>query len=292
VTENGASEAWVPQAVTQLDLEEQGRRLRRDLPNAGQELREHALAVEIVHRLLGREWVRRLVDPAQADAFIGSLHDDGIDGVIHQARLKELAETMFNLQGISGFLPDRLNTLRRDRLGVEAANLELTAGRFLRRAGTAFEYVRGTARGDDYDIDFEVEGDRYPLEVKLKLEDTVCSEETVGHSLERARKQLPKGRRGVVFLGVPEIWSHLSTNQDLIHRAIDACFRQSTRMAAVVVVWRESVLSLAGGVVAIRSSTQLNERCALPPAVKDLLQNFPIKPSVPWTTLQSIALRT
>jgi hypothetical protein len=205
-----SEEGAATQGVSEADLAELARRVRRDLPNATPEMHKYALAMWLVLRLLGPEWVRRVIDArTEPDSFVGSVHDKGIENVVHQGRFTELAETMFNLQSVPGFLPHRLTALRNDRRGVEAANLELLAGKFLKRAGIAFEYVRGTGTGKEHELDFHVAGDAYPLEAKLKRPDTVCCGETVRNSLDTARKQLPRGRAGVVFLGIPETWTAL-----------------------------------------------------------------------------------
>lgn len=114
--------------------------------------------------------------------------------------------------------------------------------------------------------------------------DTTCAND----SLETARKQLPKGSSGVVFLGIPETWTALVTNQDLVNAGLARLYRgKTTRVAAVVVAWSETVLSPQGGVIVMRFWTKRNDRVVLPAETEHLLQTFAIAPSAPWTDLRS-----
>ena len=225
--------------VTEGDLREYGREVRAALPELNPQQHAYVIAMEVADRMLGRPWVQRATGlRPPADPFIGTLIP-GIVGVPHLIRVTELGETLFNLQRVPGFLPHRLIALKSGGRSFEAANLELTAGRFLKRAGIPFEYAEGHSRGrDTYELDFHVGGVSYPLEAKLKEETTACSAQTVDNALREARRQLPRGRTGIVFLGIPWTWTALSLNQDLMRTAIQRFLRFTTRIAAVVVVWR------------------------------------------------------
>jgi hypothetical protein len=72
--------------------------------------------------------------------------------------------------------------------------------------------------------------------------------------------------------------------------AIRGRLRTTERIAAVVVVYRESFVSPIGGAVALKFWTQLNDRVALPAEAVALLQSFPAKPGA-WVALESIALQ-
>lgn len=93
-------------------------------------------------------------------------------------------------------------------------------------------------KGKDYEAEFTtLDGRDVCCEIKTKKEQTELSRATVKNTLESARKQLPKGKPGVVLLHIPEQWITNPDAKKLVEAAIAKAFRQSSRLVAIMVVW-------------------------------------------------------
>jgi hypothetical protein len=124
----------------------------------------------------------------------------------HTLRVVELAELLYNLQGVPGLnhCVDRMFSGQ-----IEPTMAELGFGMFMRRQGVAFSYVTPTgAKGQDYDVDIPYEDGPVACgDIKCKIEGTGYAAGTLLNSLKKAQKQLPRNRPGIVFVRVPQRWS-------------------------------------------------------------------------------------
>ena len=123
----------------------------------------------------------------------------------NHVRTIRLAELLFNLQHVPGIY-ERVELLRAGQL--ESVYSDLEDGSFLYRRGVPFEYVTPTGmRGFDYDARIVLQGGAFmPVEMKCNIESTDLTRGAVRGALETARKQLPKGEPGLIFLKIPEAW--------------------------------------------------------------------------------------
>jgi hypothetical protein len=117
----------------------------------------------------------------------------------------DLAEVIYNLQPVPGF--DECITRLRDG-DIEGTYAELDFGRMLYLNQVPFRFVvpQGTT-GLDYDVEIEYpDGVIASADAKCKIEGTEFSENTIRNTLNKARKQLPDDRPGIVFVKVPPAW--------------------------------------------------------------------------------------
>jgi len=62
-------------------------------------------------------------------------------------------------------------------------------------------------KGSDYDVEvFYPDGFAEPADAKCKFETTEINPQSILISLEKARKQLPDDRPGIIFTKVPQSW--------------------------------------------------------------------------------------
>ena len=149
-----------------------------------------------------------------------------------------LAEMLFNLQHADGFAGVHNRILRGE---VEACSGELEAAALAKKHGVKFRFVEPNGKiGDDYDLEIFHEGVTICGEVKTKLEADEIAEKGVFNSLEHARKQLPKGTPGLIFVRVVGTKSdrEMQAQFKIAHRAAKRLFGQSRRLIGIVVLTR------------------------------------------------------
>lgn len=188
--------------------------------------------------------------------------DDGI-GIDknHTLRVLQLAELLYNLQGVLG-LDHCLDRMFSGQ--IEPTMAELDFGMFLRRQGVAFSYVTQTGvKTSDYDVEIPYEGGPVACgDIKCKFEGTDYAESSILNSLKKARGQLPSDRPGIIFVKVPQHWLDLSTgNFDIDVSETLAKFFRTTKRIILVVFYAKLTLDGALGtaiahVVLERENTQ------------------------------------
>jgi hypothetical protein len=208
----------------------------------------------------------------------------------NQQRALLTAELLFNLQNVEG-IDTRLDDLRSGL--VESTYSELEAGGFLRDRGVLFRYVTPSGtKGADYDAEIPLAGGgKLNCEMKCKVESTDLSEAAVRNPLQTARKQLPPGEPGLVFLKIPEQWVRQPEVAQLVPPAIDSFLRGTSRVVAVVVCWEEQHLLPAGGAL-ITYRFRLERGASpkeVPPAVEEVLKALVSPPIAPRVSFRSIA---
>jgi hypothetical protein len=167
------------------------------------------LANTIIAHFLGKDWFAKHV---RHDALkIGFLNYDFSSDQRREAstfRIIELAENLLNLQHIEGF-EDCIGQMEGGGDKIESTCAELDFGRFLYIHDVAFRFVVPTmTKGKDYDFELLYpDGRSVPADAKCKLESTAIDPTTIRNTLEKARKQLPDDRPGVIFLKVPQAWT-------------------------------------------------------------------------------------
>lgn len=181
-------------------------------------------------RFLGEEWM---------DNHLGSYK--GLTAEEHgQFRYVtwRLGRLLFDLQSF-GWFDDLVDNLRqRDLTG---ALFEAEVARLLMQVpAEASLRVPTGEKGQDFDIDLGGLGLTVPVEVKAKDADTPFTRRTIKKTLDRARKQLPPGGLGLVFIRIPRSWvaDQIMTELD---SEVAHSLRNTSRVQAVVVVWDELV---------------------------------------------------
>lgn len=147
-----------------------------------------------------------------------------------------LGRLLFDLQSFDWFdgLVDNLR--QRDLAG---ALFEAEVARLLMQVPVkAALRVPTGETGEDFDIDLGGAGLTVAVEVKAKDADTPFTRRTVKNTLDRARKQLPKGGVGLVFMRIPRSWVTGQTLQELESEVVRS-LRNTSRVQAVILVWDE-----------------------------------------------------
>ena len=147
-------------------------------------------------------------------------------------RAIDLAELLFNLQYIDGFY----GCLGRLRGGdLEPTIAELDVARMLYINDHMFWFVDAEGEtGKDYDLRVVLPGLRIAnIEAKCNLETPEMNLRTIKNSLDKARKQLPPGQNGVIFVKIPAQWlNEPSIGQQTGQLALDF-MRGTSRVVSV-----------------------------------------------------------
>ena len=143
----------------------------------------------VMKHFFGDGWLRINVVTATPSDYLG------LDFTSDQAReektwrIIELAEMLFNLQGIPGFGSCIVQMARGQ---IEAAYAELETGKWLLVHEVPFEFnIPKAKKGEDYDLNIIYPDVIACADTKCKFETTAVSADSIHDSLEQARSQLP-----------------------------------------------------------------------------------------------------
>jgi hypothetical protein len=165
-----------------------------------------ALSVSIIHYFLGAKWIKNHLDTSVLpDGFMRlDLRNPAI-GHIQLYKVVDLAELLFNLQGIGGFAAC-VTHMRTEAL-VEASLAELDIARMLHVHNYQFNFnEQKGVRGSDYDLEIKLDKWDVCADVKCKIEDTPIGANTIMGSLKKSRTQLPANKPGMLLVKVPQNW--------------------------------------------------------------------------------------
>jgi hypothetical protein len=227
-----------------------------------------AFAKYLLEHYLGCEWVDQMVKPyllKQAPSAFWATASSRSS--IPLARLVTLADHLFNLRHAEGF-KERCDELR--GMDVEGCNAELYAARFLMDQGLRIRFRQSTGhRGEDYDFQAVTPDDGTPIAVesKCRLIETRLDEDALFSTLNRARRQLPKGIPSMILVRLPEFWMLDLRSEPCVLWALEKLFRQTDRIGAVIIHAETFVHS--GEHTAQRNVYwgDVNLRAAYPPAL-------------------------
>jgi hypothetical protein len=152
--------------------------------------------------------------------------------------------------------------------------------------------LRSGVKGQDYDIEIALaQGRTVNCEVKSKSEQTDLNSETIKGALEVSRKQLPKGEPGITFMKIPEDWVKKREIVEVVGEALNAFFRRTNRVVAVVFRWEEWYFVRGGSAtVAYRFRVERNLTSELlVPEVDRLLEKISDPLGANWTAFRAIA---
>jgi hypothetical protein len=209
------------------------------------------MATEILRFFLGDKWTNENVFGCHPD--VSPEHKEGrafmraesfVDAGDQEGRFRNmervtsLAECLYNLQDIPE-IKHRVALMQGG--GLEAALGELECAKKICAPAFKLRFIAPTGKkGADYDCEFSTLGGRVLCgEIKTKVESTEYGTATIYNTFESARKQLPKGRPGVIFLKIPEGWTNQADSKAAFDAAITKVLRQSDRLVTVVIAWEE-----------------------------------------------------
>jgi hypothetical protein len=163
----------------------------------------------IVKEFLGEEWTVKNLASGGNGFFALDISDTSTSDTRERGSHKayHLAELMLNLQTVEGFDERIRGFLTGDSSQMESIFAELQVAAIIDQHDLPFRFVASSpTKGESYDIDVFKQGLQIHVEAKCKLESTDFHADTILDSLERARKQLPKGKPGVIFVKIPQAW--------------------------------------------------------------------------------------
>jgi hypothetical protein len=258
------------------------------------------MATEYLRAFVDNEWTNQMVFGEHSTvarsnrpgrAFMRAEAAEAGEAYRNQQRALRIAELLFNLQDVEG-IDAKIEELRSGN--VESTYAELEAGEFLLRRAVQFRYIAPSGtKGSDYDAEIPLsERANVNCEMKCKVEGTDVGEGAVRNSLQAARKQLPPGEPGLVFLKAPEAWVHQPETVQVMARTIDAFLRSTSRVVAVVLRWEEQHLLGPDGGALILYRFRL-ERGTPPkpvaPSVEGLLTSLARPGTARWVSFRAIA---
>ena len=229
------------------------------------------VAVEILRFFMGFDWVDKSCFAVFSKptphvttlrGFLNTNQQDPEAQFRWMERITRLATLLYNFQNTPG-IQHRIATLH--LADVESALGELECARLVNRPGRQFRFVIPVGlKGADYEAEFITPAGR-PVccEIKTKASTTNLSERTIWNTCEKARRQLPEDRPGIIFIRLPEEWCKKAGGQHTVQAGIDKVLRQSSRIVAVVTVHEEWHPNDAGRIVVYAYRTHLNRKSAL-----------------------------
>ncbi|MCE9544078.1 MAG: hypothetical protein K8T25_00920 [Planctomycetia bacterium] len=232
------------------------------------ELAQHGLCTEVIRYFLGNEWTFNVIHGLTIrDSFPDSkkfLWEDDKDNPNASCqsaeRVLNLAECLYNFRDTPG-MKYRLSQMMLDDL--ESAVGEMDCARLMAAPHLQFNFIVPVGKmGSDYEAEFVVpSGALVYCEIKTKKQKTQPRAQAAWATLDRARKQLPKGKPGVIFLSLPQSWVTNPCIGDELGKAIEKLFRQSARVVAVKLkfeLWPKNI-----GLIFFKQHTVFNERSPL-----------------------------
>jgi len=187
------------------------------------------LAFAIINHFFGRDWAEsNYGQPGYLTIDESSQETMDRCGI----RIIDLAEVIYNLQYVENFD----NCLARMKEGyVEATAAELDMGRMLYLNQVPFRYiVPQNLNGKDYDAEIRFpDGTVACADAKCAVETADMKAKAIFNKLEKARKQLPSDRPGVIFAKMPAHWMD---EPDFVKTTVDQAkelFRQTERIVSI-----------------------------------------------------------
>jgi hypothetical protein len=187
------------------------------------------LASAILKHYFSLEWLEaNLNNPG----FLQIIETDQNSKDLSALRMIDLAEVIYNLQHVPGFD----DCIARMEAGhIEDTFAELDLGRMLFLNSVPFRYVvpQGV-KGKDYDVEVMYpDGTIACADAKCALEKSDLRAKSIANKLEKARKQLPADRPGIIFVKTPPKWLEQSDFISMIVNESKALFARSQRIVSV-----------------------------------------------------------
>jgi hypothetical protein len=254
-------------------------------PRPSPALLSHVTCRWIISHFLGEEWFPRYagVDSPASSYFHPHFRQDTGKAAEYTARLFSLAECLFNLQRVRCFHACIDNLVKAQ---IESAVAELQIGMMLFQDRIEFQYIDPrTTLGRACDLEILIRDKRVVADVKCNYEIRQYSRNLVANTLDGARKQIPRGRAGIVFVKVPQAWSkqfgaEVRLPVELIRQTGEFMARTS-RVVKVVYYLFHLEFMADGGMMNRHAVSELPS----PRLAEDSLWNepfFPLGPQARW----------
>jgi hypothetical protein len=192
------------------------------------------IANEIAVHYLGDHWYSRYVKHTSPHAKYFMVDNSASRQVVMTGIMRwlEFAETLLNLQSITGFeiVLDELFNGK-----IEPAYAELEIARMLAMFGWKFHFVPpiGGAK-QNYDLEiFYPDGYKVCAETEAKIEATAPRARSISTSIRHSRKQLPDDAPGVIFIRVPERWVRDTELAERIKDVANGYLNQSEHIRSI-----------------------------------------------------------
>ena len=189
----------------------------------------------VVSHFFGMGWMERWVMGKKGEKgdFLRNDWSTSDRSETHKLRVLLLAEMLVNLQNAPGFWSVLRPMVGK---GVEAGFAELEAGALLKKKGVRFAFRETSGqRGNDYDLDIDLDGLHVCGETKCKVEATAPTVKSFLNSIEDARsKNLPPDRPGAVFIKVPQVWLENQSFMEQLELDLRHYLETSGRLAIVL----------------------------------------------------------
>lgn len=169
-------------------------------------IRPWYLSLDIISHFLGEPWLNKHVGP-DAPATSIFKYREWTPPTVHVQtyRVIDLAESLFNLQGIKGM--DECVDIMKTAVNPEDSLAEIHIAKMLFINDWDFRFVvRSGVRGQDYDFEIQYRGQIICGEAKCKIKSTPMSTKAIESTLQGNRNQLPADKPGVFFVKVPQQW--------------------------------------------------------------------------------------
>lgn len=218
--------------ITKTDLE----KTKSEFALQGKEMQHHAMASEIILTTLGPEWwSKNCTFPYQGDKFLIT-GDSEVGRYEHQHRIIYLGHMLYALKDCKGFETFIQALKTRD---LKACFWELNVAWIIFDNGYFIEFVKTSGvKGEDYDLSVSKRQLSFAIECKSRDSDEIFNLTTLKNALVHSRKQLPKNKRGVIFLSMPA-----NINEELSFSDIQKCFhdffRNTRRVVCVLLYWKK-----------------------------------------------------
>lgn len=184
----------------------------------------------VLGHFFGAQWICQhlfeqngFLEPPPAEVDWARYRQTGLHGY-------QLAEALFNLQGIEGFAGIHTRLLK--------GEIEPCIGELEEQFRLVLPHGK---RGENYDLEVVRDTGIVCCETKVKLEAGELKAQGVYRSLEDARKRnLPKSKPGVIFLLIVGNTTNkeLQEKAKIVYRAVQRLFRQTKRIVGVVLLTR------------------------------------------------------
>ncbi len=251
----------------------------------------YGLATVTLRHYLGDEWVNQnasalfqrkvITGNRKGRVFLRTGNLIVEESVRHELRIFQLAELIFNLQSVDG-IDERILAIKEGCLESPYGELECAAQ--IKKANLPFRFVNPSGiKRKDYDVEI-VSNLEHCLNCELKVttEEKDLQKSTILNKLNAARKQLPEGQPGIIFLKVPESWLNQPNAQHLLGEVLDQFFRNTNRVVAVVLRWEELKIVDLGMPAVLKMFVQIKENTEskfINPEIENILWqlNNPLK---------------
>ena len=208
----------------------------------------YELARATLQHFLGNNWVKQNVtnykENRKGKNFLKTGDFVAENQFRHQLRVMQLAELIFNLQEFDG-VEERVEKIRQGDLEPFYGELECVAQ--IKKANLTFSFVFPSGnRGKDYDMEIMFSlGDKLNCEIEVTTEEKDLKQSAILNKLKGAKRQLPKGQPGMIFLKIPESWPKQPDSQAIINESLTRFLRDTNRVIAVVLRWEEFIMDLS-----------------------------------------------